>query len=120
MSKIKIREQALRLREQGKSYSQIRTSLGVSKSTLSLWLRQYPLNKKQIRLLRDSSEVRIEKFRQTMQAKKESRLDNIYSKAKGEILPLSKRELLIAGVFLYWGEGSKNLPGALSIRNSDP
>ncbi len=120
MSKIEIREQALKLRKQGKSYSEIKGLLSVSKSTLSLWLRPYPLSKKQMRLLRDFSEIRIERFRQTMQLKKQSRLDQEYIKAKDEIFPLSKRELLIAGVALYWGEGSKNLPGALSVSNSDP
>lgn len=120
MSKIKIRERALILRNEGKSYSQIKNILGISKSTLSLWLRKYPLSQKQMRLLRDFSEVRIEKFRQTMQHKKDHRLNQEYIKAKAEILPLSERELLIAGFFLYWGEGSKTLTGSLSVSNSDP
>lgn len=35
------------------------------------------------------------------------------------ILPLSRKELLIAGLFLYWGEGSKTT-GSVSINNTDP
>ena len=120
MSKIQIREKALALRNEGKSYSEIKTILRVSKSTLSLWLRQYPLSQKQMKLLRDFSDIRIEKYRQTMRQKKQSRLNQEYIKSKREILPFSKRELLITGLTLYWGEGSKNLPGSLSVSNSDP
>lgn len=120
MAKIKVRELALGLRQQGKSYSQIKSLLGVSKSTLSLWLRKYPLSHKQMRLLRDFSEVRIENFRKTMQLKKDTRLNLTYLEAKRQILPFSERELLIAGTLLYWGEGSKGLPGSLSVSNSDP
>lgn len=120
MAKIKIREQALKLRAYGKSYSQIKSLLGVSKSTLSLWLRKYPLSQKQMRLLRDLSEIRIEKFRQTMFLKKEARLNKLYLEVKREILPFSERELLLVGLLLYWGEGSKGLPGSLSVSNSNP
>lgn len=120
MSKIKLREKALALRNEGKSYSQIKSALGVSKSTLSLWLRKYPLSQKQMRLLRDFNEIRIEKFRRTMERKREDRLNQIYNKAKIEILPFSDRELLIAGLSLYWGEGSKTIKGSLSVSNSDP
>jgi hypothetical protein len=39
--------------------------------------------------------------------------------AKSALLPLSKKELFLAGVFLYWGEGSKQ-HGQVSVTNSDP
>lgn len=73
MVKREERARALRLRRQGKSYSQIKKEIGVSKSTLSCWLRTYPLNKKQIEKLmklRATSEVRIERYRETMRKKK--------------------------------------------------
>ncbi len=120
MTRIATRRHVLELRKLGKSYSQIKAELGVSKSTLSVWLRKYPLSKEQIRLLRDVSEIRIEKFRQTMQLKREARLLSYYNEVKGTILPFSKRELLIAGLFLYWGEGGKTLRNQLSITNTDP
>ncbi|MEK7090172.1 MAG: helix-turn-helix domain-containing protein, partial [Patescibacteria group bacterium] len=69
MAKFKVRERAISLRKQLKSYSQIKKILGVSKSSLSLWLQNYPLPKWRIRELRDNNEQRIEKFRLTMQAK---------------------------------------------------
>ncbi len=102
------------------SYSQIKKELGVSKSTLSIWLRMYPLSKQQIRILRDVSEVRIEKFRESMRKKREKRLLTYYEEEKGKLLPLSDRELFIAGLFLYWGEGNKASRSAVALYNTDP
>ncbi len=120
MAKLELKNQALELRKQGKSYSQIKSVLRVSKSSLSLWLRKYPLSKQQIRLLRDVNEVRIERFRQTMQAKREKRFDDFYIQEKAKHLPLSKKELFIAGLFLYWGEGVKDLKYPLGLYNTNP
>lgn len=120
MARIKDREKALQLRKQGKSYSQIKNATGISKSTLSNWLHEFPLSKEQIRLLRDINEVRIERFRETMRQKRVKRLEQVYREQKGKILPLSERELLIAGLFLYWGEGTKAANSTLAITNSDP
>lgn len=91
----------------------------VSKSTLSSWLKNYPLSKERITELRDKNEIRIEKFRETMRVKKEIRLKDIYDQQKHLLLPLNKREILIAGLFLYWGEGSKHRLGSLAISNTD-
>lgn len=115
-----LKRQALTLRNQGKSYSQIKHELGVSKSTLSGWLKKYPLSKEQIRLLRDVNEIRIERFRHTMQLKKEKRLVHHYEEVKKEIIPFSKKELFLAGIFLYWGEGGKTEQSLVTISNTDP
>lgn len=120
MAKTILRRQALSLRKLGKSYGQIRSELGVSKSTLSDWLKQYPLTKEQLRQLNYGNESRIEKFRQTMQVKRARRTRGYYDEARKEILPFSKRELFIAGLFLYWGEGGKAMRSLVSISNTDP
>jgi predicted transcriptional regulator len=119
MANIQLRRQALELRKLGMSYNQIRDELGVSKSTLSGWLKEYPLSQEQIRLLRDSHS-RIERFRQTMLRKRETRLLSSYNEAKDTLLPLTKRELFLAGLFLYWGEGGKTERGLVTISNTDP
>lgn len=121
MARFKDREKALTLRKNGMSYSQIKKELGISKSTLSGWLKDYPLSKKRIEELRDCNEQRIERFRETMRAKREARLSIFYEQEKVKIFPISKRELYLAGLFLYWGEGSKSLSAArLQISNTDP
>jgi len=63
--KIK-RNLAVKLRKEGKSYSQIKKIVKVSKSTLSYWLSKYPLTKKQIYKLQAVSPIRIEKFREAI------------------------------------------------------
>jgi len=120
MARFRDHAKALILRKQGKSYSQIKTILKVSKSTLSLWLRDYPLSRQRIRELRDWSEQRIEKCRETKRKKKEKRLKGFYQQQKGFIFPINKRELYLAGLFLYLGEGKKSDPTDLSISNTDP
>lgn len=120
MTKVLLRRKALQLRGQGASYSQIKEIVGVSKSTLSIWLRHAPLSQVQIRKLRDNSQLRIEKFRSTMLKKREHRLFAYFTDAKKKLLPLSDRELFLSGLFLYWGEGNKSLQGPLSVSNTDP
>jgi hypothetical protein len=70
------------------SYSQIKQAIGVSKSTLSGWLKDYPLSKERIDELRGKSERRIERYRETMRKKREKRLLDIYEKERDYILPL--------------------------------
>jgi len=120
MARLRDREKALSLRKQGMSYSQIKKILKVGKSTLSLWLKDYPLSKQRIGELRDWNEQRIEKYRETMRQKREARLKKFYKEQLGLILPLNKREIFLAGLFLYWGEGSKSRRTDISISNTDP
>lgn len=120
MAKIEIRRAVIELRKKGASYSQIKQKFKVSKSTLSRWLKDYPLSKERIRELRDNSQQRIEKFRQTMLRKREKLLALYYKEQRKKILPLSKKELLLAGLFLYWGEGNKASRCTISINNTGP
>jgi len=117
---IKTKAEATKLRLQGASYSQIKSQLGVSKSTLSGWLKKYPLPPERIRELRDFSEQRIENFRNTMRIKRETRQNLVYQKEKEYLLPLSKKELYLTGLFLYWGEGNKTTPYSTILSNSNP
>jgi hypothetical protein len=121
MARKEDRGKALKMRKEGMSYGQIKKALNLSKSTLSYWLREYPLSKERIKELRDCNEQRIERFRETMRKKRQDRLDVFYNEEKLKIFPLSKKELYLAGLFLYWGEGSKGDKLAkLSISNTDP
>ena len=73
MARFKDHQKALDLRKQGMSYTQIKKTLKVGKSTLSVWLRKYPLSKERIKELRNNNERRIEKFRETMKQKKQEK-----------------------------------------------
>lgn len=46
MVRSKNKLKAITLRKKGMSYSQIKTEIGISKSTLSGWLSDMPLSKK--------------------------------------------------------------------------
>lgn len=120
MAKRKEKQQAIHLRKLGKSYSQIKQEVGVSKSTLSYWLQDYPLRPERLRELRDLNQVRIENYRETRRRKREAFLKIIYEQEKKKILPLARREMFIGGLFLYLGEGGKTKPFELSLSNTDP
>ena len=107
------------MRKEGASYSQIKEKLKVSKSSLSLWLHNMPLPEKRLRELRDHNAVRIERFSNTMRLKRESRWAEVRERVAKDIGKLSERELLIAGLFLYWGEGGKTELTSTSLSNTD-
>lgn len=117
---IEKRIRALELRRQGKSYSQIKSELIVSKSSLSLWLRDHPLPLERIRELRDWNAERIENCRNTKQRHREERLKLVYDSANKTLLPLTKKELFLTGLFLYWGEGGKTQRFGISLSNTNP
>lgn len=114
------KSEAIRMRKEGASYSQIKEKLKVSKSSLSLWLHDMPLPEKRLRELRDNNAIRIERFSNTMRRKREDRWAEVRKRAAKDIGILSKREILIAGLFLYWGEGGKTMLTCTSLSNTDP
>src|SRR3989344_5710719 len=120
MARKADKQKALTMRKKGMSYSQIKEKLGVSKSTLSGWLYNMPLSEKRIRELRADNPIRIEKYRNTMRAKRENRLSEVYKKVSRDVGSLSKRDLFLAGLFLYWGEGTKVQKNAVTLTNTNP
>jgi len=111
------------MRQRGESVTHIASKLGVSKSTVSLWVRDIILNVEQLENLRKNSILGLERAGLLGALKqKNARLERIrkYEQLGIERLQgLTKREFLIAGLALYWGEGTKK---ALKLRfcNSDP
>lgn len=120
MANHELHNRALEMRLLGMSYSQIKEELGVSKSTLSVWLREYPLSRDRINELRGRSEKRIERYRETWSRKREERMRNAYDMSAKEVGELSDRELSIAGLMLYWAEGTKAARGVICMTNTDP
>jgi len=102
------------------SYSEIRQELRVSKGTLCVWLKNYPLSFEQLERIKDKRPVTIEKYRKTMLAKRLKKYQEVYDLEKENIMPFNIRDLFIGGPFLYWGEGGKTNKGQINISNSDP
>lgn len=98
----------------------IMEQVSVSKSTLSNWLSDHPLSKERIRELQADSSQRIEKFRNTMREKKRKRREEVRQRVEKDLGKITKRELFLAGLFLYWGEGLKAESYTTSLANTDP
>lgn len=121
--KLEEKNKARELRYQGLSIQQISTSLGVSKGSVSAWVRDIEIPEELLinignrqRLGREHS--RIARLSNITKANLE-----LNAKCKEEILPFSKRDLWIAGIMLYAGEGYKtnNVSNQrIELANSDP
>lgn len=120
MAKNDLKQKAIELRQSGASYSEIKKKVNVSKSSLSLWLKSMPLSKERISELRDKNPQRIERYRNTMLEKKNLRMKTVLADAAFKIKSISERDLLIGGIFLYMGEGSKTTKGTTALTNTNP
>lgn len=123
MAKSLERIRARELREQGVSVREIANTLHVSKSTASLWVRDIILTLEQLEKLRQQNIKGGEKGRLLGALKqKNDRLKRIQKgveKGKTIFPRLTSRELLIAGIALYWAEGTKK-KREVTFCNSDP
>ena len=120
----KNKQLALELRSRGKSYLEISSILGVSKSTLSYWLHSVEMtNKQRLSLLEKQQRGRI-KGAQKRRDWRITKEQLILTKAAKEISRISRRELWLLGTIAYWCEGSKqkanNISGRVIFANSDP
>lgn len=120
MTKPLEKRKVIELRKTGKSYSEIKKLINVSKSSLSLWLRDVILTDEQIHGLRMKKLRAVERYKESMRIRKEKRLKEYYKDQKKRFLPLSKNEEFVAGLFLYWGEGNKASSSSISVSNTDP
>ena len=103
----KLREQAVALRKQGLSYREILQQIPVAKSTLSEWLHSVNLSEYQQQRL---TKKKLASAKRGGEAKRKIRLlttGAIQNAARSEIGSLTKRELWLMGIMLYWAEGSK-------------
>ncbi len=122
MVKIKKRERTRELRSKGESIKRIAQKISVSPGSVSIWCKDIELteqqNKKLQERVRVGSYLGRKKGSETNKKKKEES-ERFFKKEGGEMLgEMSKRDLFVAGVALYWGEGSKG--EKLQITNSDP
>src|SRR3989344_7471820 len=122
--KIKEKELAIKLRQQGKSYSEILKEVPVAKSSLSLWLRSVGLSRRIQHRLTEKKYAAALRGAAERKARRISSTQEIVQKAQKEIRTISKKELWFMGTMLYWAEGSKEKeyrPGSgVQFSNSDP
>lgn len=122
MSKVTEKKKAINLRKKGLSYSEILKEISVAKSTLSLWLRSVGLAKEQKQRLTEKRRIAALRGAKTRREQRLTITKDIKDNAEKEIKKLSKRELWLIGISLYWAEGHKEKDkGSLArLGNSDP
>jgi transposase len=124
-AKDDVRAKARALREQGLDYSRIAAELGVSKSSVSLWVRDMPrpphLSRAEVAKRQAAG---LAAYWAEERPRREAARSAVRATAAAQVGSLSQREVLIAGAMAYWCEGAKNKPHRTSDRvqfsNTDP
>ncbi|WP_395104420.1 hypothetical protein [Actinomadura sp. SCN-SB] len=118
-----LRELAISLRREGKTYREIAGSLGVSISTCSLWLHDVPAPERPGYHQERVAAMWESRWAPYHTAREQARLQRKLT-AAGQIRALTDRELIIAGALIYWCEGAKDKVYRRSEKvnfiNSDP
>src|SRR3989344_461168 len=120
---IKAKVRSLRIK--GLSLNQIFSHTNIPKTTIRTCIKDIELSAKQIAILRERVQEKLQEGRiRKQKIQKELKIKNektLMNKGKNQTKKLTRRELLIAGAALYWGEGFKNRhEHRLGFCNSDP
>lgn len=110
--KVKEQEAARALRAEGHTLADIAAKLGVSKSSVSLWVRDVPFTPSP---RRNGPHRR----RHPQHEAKLRQIEELNEVGRTRIGTLSEEAFFVAGVALYAGEGSKT-DGSVRFPNSDP
>lgn len=118
------KEIAFKLRKSGKSFNEIKTELGIPKSTLSDWfLDQNWSNEIAINLRNKANIGHIIRIKELNKIRGKN-LYKLYEEAKKEAIEdyqkLKYHPLFIAGLMIYWGEGNKASANRCGIANTEP
>jgi hypothetical protein len=111
--KLAEQQQARQLRRTGLPLAEIAASLGVARSSVSLWVRDVEFTP----LPRPPRGRR--RAPNALQRRRQAEIDRLVEEGRARVGRLSEREFLVAGVALYAGEGAKR-DGAVKFANSDP
>ncbi len=120
-----LRARARDLRKQGLDYKRIAAELGVSKSSVSLWVRDLPRPERlSHEECRKRSAAAVRGYWAAQRSIRAAEREAVRTAAAAQIGELSHREILIAGAIAYWCEGAKNKHGRGNDRviftNSEP
>lgn len=111
MAKSVEKIEAIKLRNNGESIKSIAKKLGVSVGSASVWCRNVTLTRDQLRTLEknahDPNYGRRLQNSQRQRKLKEFKIESLLNLGEKEIGELTKRELFLVGIALYWAEGFK-------------
>ena len=124
MTRLNEHEHALILRKQGESISSIAKSLMVSKGTVSYWCKDIVLTDKQIQLISERSKhhatLGLLRASEIQRSKRQHDIELATHEGQKDVAQLSRRDIFMVGLGLYWGEGYKKGNQELGFTNSDP
>jgi transposase len=124
-AKDELHGRAREMRAGGATYDEIAAELGVSKGSVSLWVRDMPRRGRiSYEEFRKRNAEGVSRYWAAEHVRREAQRQEISDRAAAEIGALSDREVLIAGAIAYWCEGAKRKPYAdrnrVTFVNSDP
>ncbi len=112
------------MRKNGTSIGTIARKLAVSKSTASKWCQNIALTQAQINALHNKKQqAGVRALLLVAEKRRAERIRNIghfTSMGARDVGRLTKRDLFVLGLGLYWGEGYKNGSEETAFTNSDP
>lgn len=116
---------ARHLRKRGLSLKDIAVKLNVAKSSVSIWVRDVKLTKKQVAFLKHKAHLQeiIKKRVETRLRNENERRRKIFLAHKQKLskFKLNKDTLIAIGSMLYWAEGGKAPSNKVfGFSNSDP
>jgi transcriptional regulator with XRE-family HTH domain len=124
-AKDEVRANARELRQQGLAYKEIAAKLGVSKSSVSLWVRDIPRPERlSYEECAKRQAVAVAAYWAVERQRRAEARAAVKAAAADQIGQLTDREIFIAGAIAYWCEGAKTKPHRRSdyidFINSDP
>ena len=102
------KNKAIELRKKGFSYSEINERIKIPKSTLSFWLKGVKLTDYQIQKLKDKRQKIARANSEKRVLSIERQAEEIKNSSAKDVGQISKRELWLMGVILYWLKKNKN------------
>ncbi len=124
MAKTKERLLARKLRREGESIKSISKRLEVSSGSVSIWCEDLVLSQEQKQKLHERQIKAGHKGRMMgAEMNRRKKMENIalQEKSAHEIIGrMTKRDRLMLGIGLYWGEGVKGRSSGTALVNSDP
>ncbi len=113
---------AMSLRRGGYSYTEIQKFVSVPKATLSYWFKDIKLSDAQSARLDKKRNEAIQQGAQVRSKRVSEAIEKIEKSSAGNIKDISKRELWLMGIMLYWRERvtDRDVKKGVKFTSSDP
>ncbi len=116
-----IKQKVIKLRMAGFTLNKIQNQTKLPKTTIYEWIRTVPLSEEQVNKVKVDALAALQEGRIRTQKEYQKKMRTMELTGINAFGELTKRDLLIAGIALYWAEGFKSRhEHRLGFCNSDP